>query len=411
MAFTYTRAYLKGRINAGIQNKIGMLVSPEDMMDEAVRETMNDVRMRSTRRKTSLVPNLYNGQFEYAAPSDLHGPAIIDIPQQAKRADGEFNLVPAAQFTRYRRVGDIAIQDYNGTRQLLIDSAVPDSSTVIDALSQLAVTGGTWTTLGDGTNLVANTDDYVKGNGSLSFDINASGGTTAGISLSTTGITDLSNYIGHSADIFVWHRITSITGITNYKLRLGTDSSNYWEFTITARNDGTAFATGWNLFRFDMLLGVKTGSPVATSIKYKVLFMTKLNTKVSELGYEFNYMIAKKGKYADVLYYGKFGWIDATSGAYKEFSTSDTDLLVADTDEFDLIRKRGISIASRETDMLDNAINRADSDYTTALKAYQMLNPSEDKITISTYYDYGSRPGEGNDDGASDMFNRDNVAH
>ena len=47
MAFIYTRAQYKSRINAGIHGKIGMLVSDEDTMNEAARQVVADAHLRS----------------------------------------------------------------------------------------------------------------------------------------------------------------------------------------------------------------------------------------------------------------------------------------------------------------------------------------------------------------------------
>lgn len=386
---SYTRGDLLTRVNAGIQGKIGMIISQQDLANEIVRTLLSEVKLRSARRKTSLVPNLYANEFQYACPADLDGISIIDIPQQARRVDGEFNLVPSAQFAVRHLLGDIAIDDFNGTRVLLIDSRVDSDSVVIDPLSQIAGVFGTWAVFGDAINLDSNSDDYIRGSASLEFDINGSGGTMAGIkSTGTTLHIDLSGYIAHAAAIFVNARITSITGLTNYKLRLGTNSTNYYEFTVTLRNDGTAFAAGWNLLRFDMLSYTTTGSPDSTDVSYVNLFMTKTTGKINEAGYMFNYLVAKKGKYADVKYYSKFGWQDAITNAYKELSTSDNDILVCDTDEFELFVNKGRAMAAREVDLSANDVERRDNDYASVKANYMMRNPSEEKTTISSYHNY-----------------------
>lgn len=389
MAYQYTQAYLQTRISAGIQGKIAILIDPFATCNEAVRQVYSDTRLRSAKRRTSLVPNLYSREYEYACPSDLDGPGIIDIPQQAKRDDGEFTLVPVEQFLRWHRRGDIAVHDFNGIRQLLIDSRVQDFTIVVDPLSSLTVNGGTWIPFGDAQNLVTNTDNYVQGSGSLSFDISAAGGTTAGIVLAPGASIDLSAYIGFVAALFLNVQLPAIDGITNFKLRLGTNASNYWEATVTTRNDGTVFATGWNTLRFDMNSLVKVGSPIATGITYRAIFMTKLSSKINEQGFLVNWLTAKKGKYADVLYYSKYGWQTA-AGAYIEQSTLSTDFLVADTDEVNLMIKCGRWLAAQEVDGLEPMIARLANEYAVAVKAYQMRNPSEDKIVISSYYNYGN---------------------
>lgn len=388
MAFIYTRSQFKQDINRGIQGRIGLLISAEDTMNEAVRETLNEVRVRSTKRRSQLVPNLLNGVFEYAVATDLHGIAISDVPAQAKREDGEFTLVPVEQFLRNPRRGDIAIGDQNGMRILYINSETTDESVAIDPMSLIG--SGEWTAFGDAENLETNTDDYVKGTTSIEFDISAAAGTTAGIqkTIGPTDSIDLSAFISKAASAFSYARITSTTGITNYKLRLGTDSNNYYEFTVTVRNDGGAFSAGWNLLRFDLSNPTVQGSPDAEDIQWVALFMTKAISKVSEGGYMFNWLEARKGKYADVLYYSKYGWQTA-AGAYLENSTDDTDLLVANTDEYDLFVKKGRVIAAIEAELPDSVVERRKQEYKIAMDGYKLVSPSEEKTVISSYHNYG----------------------
>lgn len=383
----YTQSDLRGRINAGIQGKIDMLVSPQDTMNETVREVLSEVSLRSTRRRASLTPNLFSHEYEYSCPTDLMSHKIIDIPAQAKRADGEFTFVPSEQFRRSPRIGDISIDDFNGTRVLLINSATPDDSTQIVSLEAVDTGPADWTALGDATNVEANSDDFVSGNASIEYDIGSGATTTAGLYVDGATAVDLSEYISHSASVFVYARITSTTNITNFKLRLGQSASAYNEFTVTTANDGTAFANGWNLLRFDLTSPSATGSPNTTSIDYVALYMTKTAGKINEAGYMFNGLVAKKGKYAYIKYYSKYGW-QTTGGTYIENSTDASDLLNADTDEFDLFVKKGRVIAANETDLQEGQIERLKKDYTLAVKAYEMNAPAEDKAMVSTYYDY-----------------------
>lgn len=387
MTLVYTRAMLKTRINAHIQNKIGMLVSSEDTMNEAVRSCFSEVDLRTARRRASLSPNLFNGIFDYACSTDLKSYGIIDIPQQAKRDDGEFYLVPSNEFELQRKPGMIAVDDYNGVRVLKISSEVRDNSLVISELDSTTSGGGTWAVFGDATSLDDDTDDFIKGNGSLKFNISAAAGTTAGIVNTGLNNVDLTEYLGGNGAVFVWAKINSTTGLTNYILRLGSSSSNYYSKTVTAAADGTAFVAGWNLLKFDLTSLTSTGTPVDATIVYSALYMTKLTTKISESDYKFDWLVLKDGKSANIKYFSKYGWT-SSAGAYKENSTDDADLLVADTDEFDLIVKSGVKVATRELDFPQDVKNEKDADYAQAVKNYMLKNPSESKIMTSEYYKY-----------------------
>lgn len=391
---SYTRADFLAAINRGIHNKIGILTDKNATANDAVRQTLQEVDLRSTRRKATLVPNLFRGEFEYELPSDLKDYKFIDIPAQAKRYDGEWTLVPTEQFLRAKRRGDVSINDYNGIRVLLISSNVPDLSVVVDPLNNISDTSGGWIGFGDGENLENETDDYVLGSGSISFDIGSGGLTTAGIQNATLDSSDFSNYIDKVASAFLEVRITDSDDITNFKLRLGANSSNYFEATAIARNDGTAFADGWNLIRFDLSSLSVVGSPDATDIGYVAMFMTKDAGKIDEFDYRFNYLVLRKGKYHDVLYYSKFGWKTA-AGVYIENSTRDDDILLCDSTEFDLLVKKGQQLAAGEVDIDGTVIssrggilNKWEDAFVKARNIYTMNNPSEGKVMISTYYDY-----------------------
>ena len=389
MAFIYTQADLQERINAGVQNKIGILGSPQSTMNAAVRTLFRDVDLRSAKRRATLSPNLFNGIYNYQCPSDLKGTSIIDIPAQAKRQDGEWMLVPAEEFDRLngRKAGVIALDDFNAARLLKLASAVDSKSLVISELDGLNSGGGLWSAFGDGETLAADTDDYVEGAGSLKWNISSAGGTTAGIENSTLNSFDLTDYLGGTSAFFVWAKINSVTDLTNYIMRFGNSDSVYYSKTVTAQADGTAFVAGWNLLKFDISSLTETGSVDDTAIYYVALYMTKGAGKVSETDYKFDHLVLKRGVVHNVKYYTKYGW-QSSAGAYKENSTATTDFLVADTDEFELIVEAGVVEAMKEIGYPEGEIRSRKADLKDAIKEYTMKHPSEAKIMMYDYYEF-----------------------
>lgn len=379
----YTQSDFKSRINAGIQGKVDMLISSEDLMNEAVRTVKNEVKLRTHKRKAELVPNLFSEIYEYTCPSDMEGLSIIDIPAQAQREDGEFALVPPEQFRRDRKKGDISIDEYNGTRVLLIDSNVIDWTSKFISTTALE----DWTAFGDGENLELNTYDYINPFSSIEFDINSVGGTTAGIYADNFGTEDLSEYINSDGAVFVNVRLASATGVTNIKLRIGTSNASYYEFTATTQNDGTALQNGWNTIRIPLLTPVITGAPDASDIQYVAVYMTKTADKISETGYLINGMTAKRGKHHNIHYYTKYGWKDI-AGAYKQNSTISTDFILADEDEYDIFVAKARMLASLELDFPEITVARLGKQYNDYVEKYKMVNPSEEKTIISSYYRY-----------------------
>jgi len=387
MAFIYTRSVLKTRVNANIQGRIGMLVDEDETINAAVREVFGKVHLRSARRRAQLTPNLFQDVHDYGAPSDILGTRLIDIPAQAKRSDGQFALVTTEEFARQKKLGTIAIDDYNGSKILKIASRVDSKLVIVSELDSLTSGGGTWALFGDGESVAVDSDDFIKGAGSIKFAISSAGGTTAGIQNSSLNSFDLTDYLGGNGALFVFHKINSATNITNYILRIGTDTSNYYSKTITAAHDGSAFAAGWQLLRFDLTSLTETGSVTDADINYIALYMTKAAGKVSETDYKFDYIALMKGEIHYVKYYTKYGW-QSSAGAYKENSTDDSDLLVADTDEVALIEKSATAKAKYEIG------ERTESEALQAelkgdIKTYQKENPSEAKVMTNEYYSYG----------------------
>lgn len=401
MSFIYTRTQLKNRVNAGIHGKQGMLIDINETVNEAVRECFGNgfiddvynkkyqLDFRSARRKTALSPNLYNGIFDYICPTDMATQKIIDIPAQAKRQDGEFFLVPTTDFEMKKQKGMMAIKDFNGTKVLQVSSNVDDDELLaseLDSLSSGSSDGSNWLAFGDATNLEQDNDDYIKGNGSIKFDINSDGGTTAGIYHESIESLDMEDYFGGTSSFFIWVKIASTTNLTNYILRFGTNSSNYYSKTVTTQSDGTAFVNGWNLLRFDVSSYSTIGTPTETDIKYFAIYMTKTTGKISENDYKFDWLVLKNGVIHNVEYYTKYGW-QSSAGAYKENSTADDDLLVADYDEYQIILQKCIEKAAKEVKEYDIAQD-ARREFINQAKAYIFANPSHAKIMTSEYYAY-----------------------
>lgn len=384
----YTRTDLKTGMNSGIQGKIGMLISSADTVNRAIRQLLSEVDLVSTRRRTVLAPNLFNGQDDYVCPTDLKGYSIIDLPGQAVRADRTIDLVPSVEFDSRRPEHAVAIDDRDGRRILKIRSSVNSHSVVVSELDSLASAAtSSWSAFGDATSIVSDDDDYIKGAGALKANITAAGGTTFGIQNATVNALDMTDYFGGTSAFFIWVKINSIVGLTNYKLRFGSSAGAYYEQTVTTQADGTAFVPGWNLLMFNVASYTTTGSPVITTMKYFAIFMTKLGTKISETDYKFDYLVLKRGVITYLKYYSKYGW-QTSGGTYIENSTDDSDLLNADTDEFDLIVLKAISVAAREVALTETEIMQKDKDYLNAKKQYEMNHPSEGLIMTNEYYAY-----------------------
>lgn len=382
---TYTRGDIKNRLNAGIKGKVGILVDVDETINLAVRSVLSEVDIRSTRRRTDMVPGLFADTWEYPAPADLKGQKVIALQELADEYRQEpYSLVTFNEFKQYRKVGTMAVQDHDLVRKLLISGGVDDQTqSVVASLDSLDSGGGTWGLFGDATGVSLDDGEFVRGTGSIKFNISNAGGTTAGIVNSTLDDFDHSPYQGVNDAIFVWVKIVDPTNITNFTIRYGDDATNYYGIAVTQTHFNTAFAAGWNLLRFEVNNRSTTGSPT-TVANYVALFMTKDAGKISENGYKFDNIVFKSSKCQKLYYYSKYPWQDATTGAWKENSTADSDYIIADTDEYNLFLEKVIELAGDEVDEAQTSVN-AQARYLNAKKRYEMDSPSEAALLT---YDY-----------------------
>jgi len=397
----YTRSYLKSRINAGIKGKSGMLVSIDDIVDQAVRFVCSDIDLVSNRRMTQLSPALFSDVFEYACPSDMNGYKIISINPQTDELSSEYNLVPFTEFSRTREMRTVSVKDNDGLRKILIAAQIDDNTLTISTLDSLISGGGTWVAVGDAINLVADSDDYIKGSASIRFDIGSGGLTTAGMENIGLNSFDLNTiYLNGNGSIFHWVKITDTTNITNYILKIGSSSSAYITKTVTSQADGTAFKNGWNLLRFSLSGYTTVGSPDLTLCSYVSIYMTKDITKINEIGYRADHIMAKRGKIHELFYYSQYGW-QSSAGVWKENSTDDTDYINAGPEEINLFISKGVELAADEVDE-ETTSAKTERKYKSMKDKYENDNPSESMIMISTYKHFEQ-------DGYSDQFNSRNL--
>jgi len=394
----FTQSQLKSDCNAKIKGKVGILIDFQSTLNQGVRQVLSELDLVSNRRRSQLTPNLFSGLFEYAAPTDLKGYGIITVQDQTFSHARDWSLVPFEQFMRRQDGNTIAISDYDGVRKVLlntynqsynIDSTDdrtirPNAKTTISSMDALTSGGGTWGPFGDVTagEVYQDKDNFVAGSGSIRFNINAAAGTTAGIVNSTLTSSDMSEYFLQNGQAFIWVYITSTTNLTNFILRLGSSASAYNSKTSTTQADGTAFASGWNLLRFDLSSVTLTGVPVNTAITYCAIYMTKTAAKVSETAYRFDFLVLRRGQVNNLYYYSSFGW-QTSAGVYLRNSTASSDLLNADEQEYEIILAKCAELAAGEVDE-EKVEDREGARYKALVKQYKMDHASESLIMIST---------------------------
>lgn len=400
MAGSYTQAELNTEVTAIVSGSF----TTENFLtvaNRAVRDVLSEVDLRSSIRKSSLSPNLFDDVYEYSAPSDLKGDKIIDIKPQVNRGRYDiWDLITAEEFDRKKQ--DIRVDRYGdpikmkGTQwlgenlvsiarddlvnKLLLSRPIDDEELGIDTLDAI----DDWTGFGDGENITKDADNYVKGSACLNWDINADGGITAGIVNSALDTFDISDYKTNGS-VFAWVYLSDATDVTNFIVRIGSSSLAYYSVTITTNNEGVAFYDGWNLLRFDLGNKATTGSPDDDGCNYVALYMTKDAGKTSETDYRFDNITIRLGDHYNTIYYSRHFW-QSSAGVYLEDATTETDVLNCETDEYNLIIGKTCQYMEEHLKNLGEA-NRHETIYERKKAKYIQENPSRALLLIQGYYE------------------------
>lgn len=166
---------------------------------------------------------------------------VVRVPVSSINADLAANrivfktLVPAGSIGTVYEMG------------LYSDVNTASKTKVLSLVSQAR---GIWT---NGTIVATNARADVK---TVQIDVAANGTKNADIS----GLSqNLSSFVGSDAVTIAFHATANISSV---KVRLGSDSSNYYELTYTSPS------VGYNIMRANLSTAVVTGTPSWASINY-----------------------------------------------------------------------------------------------------------------------------------------------
>lgn len=328
-------------------------------INRGVRGVVRDMDLKSMKRKAALA-RIFDDVYDYTCPTDLK--TLIDLqPQSDRDWNSRFTFTTEEQFDRKKEFSNLVTISYDDmTRKIRSSLDVDDT--------KLSVSDGTWALFGDAENVDA-----------MTFDISSAGGVTAGIQNSTITDFDITGY----TSIFVWADITSPTDITNYILRIGNDASNYYSITTTAQADGNAFVEGKNLLQFNLSSKSETGTVDETTCDYVVLYMTKAAGKISEKDYGFSELQIHKGQLMNAVYYSDCPF-RSSAGIWIPNSTSDSDLVNAESEEIDLFVQSSKVSVFRDLKEFD-LMKLAQQEYLDVKKVYGQRYPSERLLLTQKY--------------------------
>jgi hypothetical protein len=385
----YSQSDLYAIVNGNVHSKFAQVNDRQVIVNRAVRFVLGDVDLRSTKRKARLSPNMFDDVYDYAAPSDLRGNKIIGIQKQINRSPLEqFFLVEEDEFDQYKGMYPyrIAIAEANFGKILKIDGVEDSEVEVLNVCDSLTA-NGTFAAVGgtDMGTLSVDTFNYISDGASIKFDT-ASGAATAAFEITDMTDVDLSDS-DEEGSFFLWVYIPTditIANLTNFILRVGNSSTNYWSKTVTDNNEGSGFHTGWNLLRFDWDSATETGTVDPENFDYMRLTITKTAGQAALSNWRVDSLVYRKGEIYDTVYYSKYGWQTA-AGVYIEESTTTTDLVIADTDEIELIGFKAAEYASQELKEYED-VKYFKATYNEAKNSYQADYPGEALNLMKNWY-------------------------
>jgi hypothetical protein len=397
MSFIHTKTRLENDINSGIQNRSDMIININRLINNSASKVITDFTLRSAKRRTVLSPGITEGVDSAVAPRDLSGENIIDIVNQKNSASNrDWSLTNTEAMrsgagggnTPYQSDSLVAIDEFDGEKRILLSNHSTEGRSVsISTLDSVIENSSSWSALGSASNLRLSKYSYKSGSGALQVDIDNSSSTQFGIENDGLKAVDLnSTDFDDTASIFVYVYLPVNEGINGFDVRIGSSSSDYYSLSQTGQHDGTALITGWNLLRFDMPTASTTGVPDKSSISYASVTVDKDASVVDKKGFKFDEIVLHIHNPQTLYYYTKYPWV-STDGTYKPESTDTSDLLVADTDEYDLFLIKGLEMAYQEIEEDQRAFNMA-TKYQKMLQDYKSENPSNAMVKTTQYYKF-----------------------
>lgn len=364
--------------------QLNKIQSLNALHNRTARQLLLDIDPIETVRKTLTTTPLYNAIWDYACPTDLKGNRIIDIsPQYTRSADQIIRQTYNQPFDVSKNFSnppsDFTIQWNNQVRTIRINDTSLPQGIVLDTCEAT----GNWSVAGTASNLTENNVNFASGSGSLSFNM-----TTGVGSMSETlpSSVDMSGQV-NQASLFYYLYLPTGSQITSTEIRWGTNSTNYYSRTSTVTNEGTAFATGWNLIRGDWLGATVVGSPTSSNINYLYISVTATATQT---GICVDNIVSNMGLYRTLEYYSKYLYRDAITGAFQETVTDNSNLINLDTDSYNLYlnllafyatqQVQGLSALFFDDNFFGQEYQKGKLRYTSMIKS-QVQKPQESYYT------------------------------
>lgn len=385
---SYTYSEIKTELNDMIHNKAGSIASLRSVINRAARSVNDEVDLRSTKREIGIPVGFYNTIDIAPAPSDLKDDAIIDlVPLAGRVGKNPWKKLTVEEFERRKRLDDflVAVDERDQLTNLRVYGVGETAALVMHECDSIT-DNGTWAASGSAENLEADSWNFLNGSASLRFDTTASASDAV---LTNSGFTavSLSDY-KDKGKIFLSLYIPSATAastISAVGLTWG-QSAAYYNKSVSVAHDGLAFRAGWNILSFDWVTATITGSPDLSAVNYLKVNIDWDGTPAAFSDFRIDRIVAVQGILHNILYYSNYYWT-SSAGTKLEKSTADTDILVANESEKNLVLYKAAIFSAQILREVKADLPLFISMYDEAKKNYSKKYKSERKPLTTTYYE------------------------
>ena len=372
-------------IHGTTANKIPNLYG---IINRAARAVLLDVNPKETQRIVQLPGQVFSNVYDYALPSDVKGDNIIDLRLQAGRTPKDIFTQEYAQAFDANKSINFANKIYTqwngGVKSIRIEASTLTSPTTLTDTSTL--TG--WSATAGAQNLSLDTTNNVAGGGAIQFDL-AAGSSSGYLEISTLTAINMTSLVNIGSG-FIWVYMPTGASVSSVNVRWGTDSSNYYNYTATTNQSGSAFVNGNNLIALPWASATKVGTP--TSSQYKYVRVTVNYNSTPQTGMKICNLTFAPGYIFELQYYSKFLFRNNNTNAFQETvvdaATDSSTLINLDTESYNLLFNKTAFFVAQTLQGADSTYDATywDSEYQNALKRYKAQNLSEAMLKGATYY-------------------------
>lgn len=389
MATNYTVLQLKTDLENSLHGTtLNKVQGVNQIIERAGSQLLLELDPMETIRIVTLGTPIYNQVYDYPLPDDLKGTKIIDIRPQANRTLLDRYLQQYNQDFSINKSftlqPNFTINFVNGVKFVRIDNNLLLSGIQLNQADTING-NGVWTTGGNATNLEQDNVNFVVGASSLEFDITNSG-TEATLENSNMTPVDLTTHLNQS-QLFFYTYLPTALDFGSVELRWGSSATDYWSQTLTTTNIGTAFHDGWNLLEANWVTATMTGAPDVENVNYiKVIWNYD---GVQQFGTHLNSIYSRLGTLVELEYYSKYLFRNATTGAFQQSITDNSNYINLDVETRDLIYFLTGLYATQQVQGLDGMFfdaNYFEQKYQRALAMYKSQYKSQWQKPRSSYY-------------------------